>query len=105
MEEKRISESFACGHIVYPLFLPDSDPAAARMSAFYRTLRDAVVQYAESLRTAGVSYQYTADYTSVCVPSGEIRITVTLRLRRRGRTVAQRLLAHSWKDGILVACR
>lgn len=116
MTEKRISETLPCGRICYPEFTEDSanpethgrhkrrQPPSERMNAFYRALRDAAAAYAASLaqEQANGIRTYTADYVCRTEQDGTVVIEYTLRLRRRGRTEAQKTLRHVWRDGTLV---
>lgn len=104
--ERKICEILPHARISYPEFTPDGDAEAAaaqRMNGFYRALRDSAVAFVSTL--SGASCLYTADYTSQPHPDGTCRIAYTLRLRRRGRTAAQKSFCHRWGGGVLLPPR
>lgn len=104
MTEKRITETFAHGRVSYPRFEADAEnKTAATMNGFYRALRDAAAAYMEEIAHSpdGTSRTYTADYV-LLEDENTVTVEYTLRLRRRGRIEAQKILVHTWKNGYLL---
>ena len=102
MAEKR--EVYTTPHvrISYPVF--DCDLQSEReMSAFYASLFNVLKGYAEEItsRRDGGSRTFTADYV-LRENEGEITVACRIAVRRRGRTVAAKSIAHVWSNGVLV---
>ncbi len=95
------SVCFPGGHVLYPIFSPSpgEEAAAQRMNEFYRTLREAAEQIA---RDSAGSERYTAECKAEIAADGRIQVSCLLRLRHRGRTLAQKKLTHLWQNGLLI---
>ena len=103
MTEKKLHEALPHGRISYPEFSSEDareDAACRRMNDFYRALRDGAAAFIETL--SGASCFYTADYVKRPGEDGTLIVEYTLRLRRRGRTEAQKKFCHRWRDGVLI---
>ncbi len=71
--------------------------AVSRMNGFYLEMCRCASEYSHTL---GTGYRYFTDfYINEC--DGKVTVTVTLRIRHRGRTVAQKKLTHVWSDGVI----
>jgi len=125
MKEERICEAVPGGRVFYPQFSETEEGAGvsdspkilkekrrkgrpdrgglSSMNRFYRSLRDAAVQYAEELYRmprSGV-LRYTADYTCLC-EGDTVTVAYTFAVRHRGRTIAEKQLIHRWRGGVLL---
>lgn len=107
MNEQRASAQNAWGRVSFPVFVDENTPKqASEMNAFYETLRDAVLAYAEELnaeRREGLR-MLAAEYTAATVGQ-QITVTYIVTVRHRGRVIGRKRLTHTWEDGVLIPPR
>lgn len=92
--------------VMIPVFFPESGDKGEtentrRMNGFYDELKSAVFGYADSESfPEGGRYFAKAQVTE---DEDELTVKVTMRLRREGRTLSERTLTHTWKNGVVIA--
>lgn len=92
--------------VMIPVFFSESgdkweNENTRRMNSFYDELKSAVFSYAESESfPEGGRYFAKAQVTA---DEDELTVKVIMRLRREGKTLSERILTHTWKDGAVIA--
>ncbi|MBQ4067238.1 MAG: hypothetical protein IJD22_06300 [Clostridia bacterium] len=71
-----------------------------RMNSFYTEFKASVFSYTE-----GDGFPEGAKYiakATVTEQSNDLTVKVSLRLRKEGKTISQRELSHTWRDGVVI---